>query len=83
MLLPRVDMNFYIYDFLQCLATSNPTASDFFTNAFFFFHFSSKIIEWVAILISTSFPTFKSADGKITVCFTSIDLTCSVRSNYI
>lgn len=76
-------MNFYIYDFLQCLATSNPTAWDFFTNTFFFFHFSSKIIEWVAILISTSFPTFKSADGRITVCFASMDLTCSVRSNYI
>lgn len=39
MLLPRVDMNFYIYDFLQCLATSNPTAWDFFYKYVFFFSF--------------------------------------------
>lgn len=42
MLLPRVDMNFYIYDFLQCLATSNPTAKDFFTNTFFFSFFKQN-----------------------------------------
>lgn len=42
MLLPRVDMNFYIYDFLQCLATSNPTAWDFFYKYVFFFIFQAK-----------------------------------------
>lgn len=42
MLLPRVDMNFYIYDFLKCLATSNPTTRDFLQMRFFFSFFKQN-----------------------------------------